>query len=177
MKNNWFVITGGPCSGKSTTLQLLSKKGFKVTQETAREYIDSEIKKGVSLLEIRSNPQKLQDNIAKAQIKLEESLNPNEAIFLDRAVPDSIGYYNFLKIKCPDFVSRKAKGSEYKTVFFLEQLPYVNDSVRDETKEQAEEISRALEKAYSNLNIEFTKVPVMDKKKRVEFILKKALLV
>jgi predicted ATPase len=39
-KTNWYVITCGPSSGKTTTLNILNKKGYNTTIEHARHYLD-----------------------------------------------------------------------------------------------------------------------------------------
>ncbi len=37
---NWYVITGGPGSGKTTMVNLLRARGYKTTIENARHYFD-----------------------------------------------------------------------------------------------------------------------------------------
>ena len=39
---NWCVITGGPCTGKTTVVELLAQRGYKTTIEHARHYIDTQ---------------------------------------------------------------------------------------------------------------------------------------
>lgn len=176
MKNNkWFVITGGPCSGKTTTIELIKKLGHKTTHETARNYISSQIEKGLSAREIFSAPQKLQDEIARLQIVLESSLLPEEITFMDRAFPDVIGYYNHHQIKIPYFSNEKYKKSTYNKIFFLERMPTEKDEIRQESDEEAEQISQHLFKSYNSLDLEIIKVPLMDRQKRVDFILKNLL--
>lgn len=38
---NWYVITGGPGSGKTTTAHLLKERGYTTTFEHARHYLDN----------------------------------------------------------------------------------------------------------------------------------------
>jgi predicted ATPase len=45
INTNWCVITGGLGSGKTTTVNLLNKLGYKVTIEHARHYIDTQTKR------------------------------------------------------------------------------------------------------------------------------------
>ncbi|MEP7231976.1 MAG: AAA family ATPase [Ginsengibacter sp.] len=40
-QTNWYVITGGPGSGKKTTLDLLNAGGYKTAIEHARHYFDT----------------------------------------------------------------------------------------------------------------------------------------
>src|SRR4051812_24317278 len=44
-RDQWYVITGPPCCGKSTTVELLAQRGFRVRPEIARAYVDEEILK------------------------------------------------------------------------------------------------------------------------------------
>ena len=37
--NNWYVVTGGPCCGKTTTVNMLAARGYKTTIEEARHYL------------------------------------------------------------------------------------------------------------------------------------------
>ncbi len=173
MTNNWFVITGGPSSGKSTTIQLLKDKGYKTTTETARSFIESQFDKGFTMDQIRSDHLKFQRTVFNLQCKLEDGLASKELTFLDRAVPDTIGYLRYRQLSVPkdilDVCSQNMK--RYKKVFLLEQLPFEADQVRVETNGDAERISEQLTQVYMELGAQLVKVPVMKKEKRVEFIL------
>ena len=39
VQTNWHVITGAPCSGKSTLIDQLANHGFQTVPESARLYI------------------------------------------------------------------------------------------------------------------------------------------
>ena len=51
---NWYVITGGPGSGKTTTLNYLNMLGYHTTIEHARHFIDTQMITGKTVNEIRS---------------------------------------------------------------------------------------------------------------------------
>ena len=92
-KTNWVVITGAPCTGKTTVIEELKKLGHTCHPEAAREYIESEMAKGFTLDEIRADNLKLQSGILNKKMILEENLTPNQLIFLDRGIPDTLTYY------------------------------------------------------------------------------------
>src|SRR5678815_4588962 len=92
-KTNWYVITGGPCSGKTTTVNLLHSRGYKITIEHARHYLDTQRISGRTVEEVRKNQREFQLGLLEMQIEQENSITPDDLIFLDRAIPDSLAYY------------------------------------------------------------------------------------
>ena len=95
--NNWYVITGPPCSGKTTILNKLKEKGYLIVEEAARVYIDREVKKGKTLKQIRSSEISFQRNVLQIKIDIEKKLPKNETIFFERGIPDSEAYYRLCK--------------------------------------------------------------------------------
>jgi len=95
---NWYVITGGPASGKTTTVNLLTQRGYKTTIEHARHFIDTQRMEGKTVEEIRQNQAAFQAGILDMQIEQEASLSPDDVVFLDRAIPDALAYYRFLDL-------------------------------------------------------------------------------
>ncbi|MCB0284931.1 MAG: ATP-binding protein, partial [Calditrichaeota bacterium] len=71
VKTNWHVITGGPSTGKTTVINLLSERGFKTTIEHARHYIDTMREEGRTVEEIRANKRKFQLGVLDMQIEQE----------------------------------------------------------------------------------------------------------
>lgn len=74
--SKWYVITGGPSSGKTTVLRELEKLGYIIYSEAARVFIDKEMKGGKSLEEIRRNEAEFQRKVLKIKIKIEKSAPP-----------------------------------------------------------------------------------------------------
>ena len=56
----WNVITGRPCTGKTTVINILSERGYKTTIEHARHYIDTQKITGRTVEEIRENKKEFQ---------------------------------------------------------------------------------------------------------------------
>ena len=95
---NWYVITGGPGSGKTTIVNQLNMQGYHTTIEHARHFIDTQMITGKTVEEIRKNQKKFQEGILEMQIMQEACLKPDELVFLDRALPDALAYYRFLNL-------------------------------------------------------------------------------
>jgi predicted ATPase len=55
VQTNWHVITGAPCSGKSTLIGQLSDRGFHTVPEAGRRDVEREMAKGYTVNEIRDN--------------------------------------------------------------------------------------------------------------------------
>ena len=62
-QTNWYVITGGPGSGKTTTVNLLRARGYNTTIEHARHYIDTQRVTGRTVDEIRKNQIEFQTGV------------------------------------------------------------------------------------------------------------------
>lgn len=171
MKNNWYVITGGPCSGKTTLLETLEKKGYKVFYEWARIYIDQEMKKGKTLQQIRKNELRFQQKILKLKVEFEKKLSKKELLFMERGIPDSTAYFKKCGIEKDKYLERVLKNCYYKKVFLLELLDYQLDYARIENKKEAKLLESLLEKSYQSIGANIVKVPIMPIEKRVQFIL------
>lgn len=172
VKSNWYVITGGPCSGKTTALELLEQKGYKIQSEAARIYFDNEMAKGKTIEEIRKDEGQVQKELLYLKEKIEGALSKDELIFLDRAIPDSLAYYEAAGLSANDkYLRESVKRIQYKKIFLFELLEYKQDDVRTEN-ENAKEIEEKLEKYYLAEGYEVIRVPDMgEPEKRVEFIL------
>ena len=90
IQTNWYVITGGPGSGKTTTINILSARGYKTTIEHARHYIDTQRQNGRTVEETRKNQVEFQLGILAMQIEQEALLAPGVIIFLNRGLPDAL---------------------------------------------------------------------------------------
>lgn len=165
----WFVITGAPCSGKTTLIHELSRQGYRCTQEAARIYIDSQLAKGISIAQSRSNEGAFQQALIEAKMALEESLDPNDVVFMDRAMPDSISYFR-MKGLDPCEVIRLSATFRYAGVFLLDPLPFENDDARIEDEKSRIFLDKQLELDYRSLGYEVCRVPVMSLLDRVAHI-------
>ncbi len=170
-KTNWFVITGGPSTGKTTTVNFLRERGYKTTIEHARHYLDTQRVNGKTVEEVRKNQMAFQLGVLEMQIEQENSLEDGDVVFLDRAIPDSLAYCRFLNLP-PDkkLLEALAKVS-YKKVFILDRLPLVPDYARTEDEIAQKKIHELLTEVYESLPFPVVHVPVLPPNDRVDFIL------
>ncbi|RJQ34108.1 hypothetical protein C4568_03125 [Candidatus Parcubacteria bacterium] len=172
IKTSWYVITGGPSSGKTTTVNLLKDRGYKTTIEHARHYIDTQKIAGKTVEEIRKNQLSFQQGILNMQTDQEQALPSDETIFLDRAIPDALAYYRFLKLPEDEKLQKAMHKFSYKKVFVLDPLPLVKDYARTEDEAAQKNIHVLLTNVYESLQYPVVHVPVLPPEERVDFILK-----
>lgn len=168
---NWYVITGGPSTGKTTVINMLRERGYKTTIEHARHYIDTMRTEGETVEEIRNNKRKFQLGVLDMQIEQEASIKPEDMVFLDRAIPDALAYYRFLKLEVDDTLTKAIQNVHYKKIFILDRLPLINDYARLENEKDQIKIHRLITEVYKSLGFPIVFVPVLPPNDRVEFIL------
>ncbi|MBW1837049.1 MAG: ATP-binding protein [Deltaproteobacteria bacterium] len=167
---NWYVITGAPCSGKTTSIRDLEQRGYRVVHEVARAYIENEIKKGKSMVRIKADKLAFERHILYKKAEIEASLPENLIIFFDRAVPDSIAYFKLegLNSDEPLKISRNVR---YKKIFLFERLSFARDDARSENDAQAASLECLIRNSYQTLGYDIVRVPLLSVKQRTEFIL------
>lgn len=170
-QTHWHVITGAPCSGKTAVICELERRGYPVVHEAARAYIHEELQKGKTMAQIKGDILAFERHILYQKIEIEQSLSKDATIFLDRAIPDSIGYY-LLEGLNPDDPIQKSRRWRYKNIFFFERITFEIDTVRSEDDEIAAALDGLLKKSYQMLGYEIISVPLMTVENRVDFILK-----
>ena len=138
--------------------------------EAARVFIDEEMKRGKTIVEIRRSEIEFQRKILDIKIKIENELPKNKIIFFDRAIPDSIAYFQICGFD-PQEVIKICKKNAYRKIFLLERLPLEKDYARTEDDETMNKLQIFLKKAYSDLGYEVIDIPVMPVEDRLKMIL------
>ena len=171
-QTNWYVITGGPSSGKTTTVNILRERGYITTMEHARHFIDTQRLKGKTIEEVRKNQLEFQLCVLEMQIEQENEIAPHVQVFLDRAIPDALAYYRFLKLTEDNKLTEALKTVSYKKIFIMDYLPLKNDYARTENVEAQKKIHALITAVYESLPFPVVHVPVLRAEDRVDFILK-----
>lgn len=170
--NNWFVITGGPSTGKTTIINQLERLGYDVVPEAAREIIDEALAKGISLEELRADELKFQNSIFNRKIQNESKLSPEKLTFLDRGLNDTIAYLKYYGFTPDQAEMNYIAQASYKTVFVLEPLEvFAGDYARTEDADFNATFTPLLFDAYSDAGIKTVMVSFMPVKERLKLIL------
>lgn len=171
IQTKWFVITGAPCSGKTTVINVLSDLGFFTNPDIARLYIESEIKKGISNGHVRAHAQRFRRIIFLKMVEKITTLQVNEPFFHDYALPDNIAFYREASIEVTPDLVLLAKKYRYNKVFLFEPLPFKQDDVRNENEDFQLRIDRELKKIYRELGYEIIPIPIATVDERAKNIL------
>ena len=171
VQTNWHVITGAPCSGKTTIIDQLADEGFRTVPESGRQYFERELAKGRTVAEIRESEAD-ERRMKDLQLKIEHGLQANEVIFLDRAFPDSLVYFRISEMD-PNEILAECFHHRYASVLILDCLPVKQNGVRTEDEAIAEFIDKWLARDYSSLGYRVVKVPVLPPPERLAFVIER----
>jgi predicted ATPase len=169
---NWYVITGGPMTGKTKLIEELAKRGYATVPEAARTVIDSALAEGVTTQVLRADEKKFQDNVVKLKAEIEHIQNKDDITFFDRGMHDTLAYLRYYNFPIEDWILELTKNARYKKVFLLEPLKeYHNDYARIEDSSFNAKIQPLLLNAYKAFGMEPIAVPDIGLIKRVAFII------
>lgn len=170
VQTKWHVITGAPCSGKTTMIDQIADKGFQTAPESARAYIEGELAKGRTIEEIREDPAAMTRRVYNLMIRREIELRVDETTFLDRGLPDAPAFYRIAGMD-PNQVVPDCFIRRYATVFMLDRLPYQIDGVRIADDPTAEYHDAWIERDYRTMRYEIVRVPVLPPEERLTYVL------
>ena len=171
IQTSWHVITGVPCSGKTTVIDMLAEQGYKTVAEGARAIFEEEFAKGRTLKEITKDAIALQNKIFEVQLELERNVNAGVVTFLDRALPDSLSFHRVFGLNPNELLSECLR-YHYASVFILERLPQSREAtLGPEDAVTADFLDEWLVRDYSALGYNVVRVPVLTPLERLEFVL------
>ena len=176
----FFVVTGGPGSGKSTLIAALSEPSRQAGSgschampEAGRAIIQDQVAIGGTALPWA-------DRLAFAELMLSWELRSHRMagalsgpVIFDRGVPDVLGYLRLSGLAVPAHVERAASLFRYnRRVFLAPPWPaiYVGDAERRQTPAEAEATCRAVSQAYAGLGYELVPLPLAPVAERVAFV-------
>jgi predicted ATPase len=172
VQTNWHVITGAPCSGKTTLIDQLADKGLQTAPESGRQFFEKELAKGRTIEEIREDQATLTCQIYDMMLKHERKLRATEITFLDRGLPDAFGFYRFAGMN-PNNILLDSFQYRYASVFVLNRFPYQQDGVRVADDALADFYETWTLRDYSALGYNVVRVPVLSPEERLAFVLER----
>jgi predicted ATPase len=172
--NRFFVLTGGPGSGKTTLIEALRTQGFATAPEAGRGIIRDQMAIGGPALP-------WQDHALFAELMLSWELRSWHAahaepgpVFFDRGAPDTIGYLRLCGRPVPDHITSAAEKFRYaRQVFVAPPWPeiFTQDEERKQTLDEAERTFRSVTGVYAELDYELVPLPLAPVEERLRFVL------
>lgn len=167
-----IVLTGTTHCGKTSLVNKLKEHGYKTIEESARNIISQYQEQGKNIPP--ENPKQFQMDIINEQKRLEDNIDYQGPIFLDRGMPDIIVFSEHFNIKLPKEYYEKAINQNYNSVFVLEQIPsYKKDKERFHSEKESKEIENMVYEKWRELGYEIKTVPVLTLEKRMEYVVGK----
>jgi predicted ATPase len=171
--DRFFVLTGGPSSGKSTLIQALAAQGLSHMPEAGRAIIQDQVAIGGTALPWA-------DRLGFAELMLTWEMRSHRAakelpgpVLFDRGVPDVLGYLRLAGLEVPRHVERAGRTFRYhRRVFIAPPWPeiFTQDAERKQSIEEAEATYRAMVEAYSALGYDLVPLPLAPVPERVRFV-------
>ena len=171
VQTNWHVITGAPCSGKTTLIGQLTGKGFRTVLEAGRLYLEQEMADGQTIHPILEDGAGLQRRIAEMQLRMEGELRAQDVAFLDGAAPSSLAWYRAFGLD-PNELLPECFHHRYASVFVLDLLPFQADGERpEEVAALGAYLDGWLARDYTALGYGVVRVPALSPEERLAFVL------
>lgn len=168
IKTKWNIITGSPSSGKSSVLEYISMKGFKVYPEVARVIMKNYESKGNELSKLTSDKEKFEKLILELKQEIETNTKVNKVVFFDRSIIDSYAFAQHYNI---NLTNEKAPKYLYNNIFYLEPLPYTVDNYRLENEKDSLHLANKILHFYNKYGYKVIRIPACSIEERANLIL------
>ncbi len=166
----WYVVAGGPSSGKTTLWKSLGKLGYYMVPEAAQSVIEEHAARGITLEELRRDGVKFNQLCLQRDMQLEKDVPTDRIVFFDRSLVDNIVYHRLTDMPT-GHIEEMVKG-RYRKVFFMQPLNfYEKGSLRTEDAELASKLGGLLLGAYREFGYQVIEVPPLTVEERVRFVL------
>jgi predicted ATPase len=169
-----ILLIGGPSTGKTTLINHLKTLGYPCLEEISRDVIKKAQSKGIDQLFLEKPllfSQLLKD--ARIQQFQEVATYDTQYVFLDRGIPDTVAYMDYIGQTYTEAFINDCKKYQYDVVFILPLWKEIHqtDAERYESFEQAQKIQEHLLATYKHYGYAPIEVPTGDIDSRASFII------
>ena len=171
---NFFVVTGGPGSGKSTLIAALAAQGFATMPEAGRAVIRAQTAAGGSALPA-TDPAAFAEAMLRMDIRsYRDAQDQDGVVFFDRGIPDVAGYLRLTGLSVPAHVYEAASGLRYNRRVFIAP-PWKEIFGADEERRQSWEVAvrthDIMAETYAELGYELMELPRAPVARRASFVI------
>jgi predicted ATPase len=170
----FFVITGGPGSGKTSTIDALEQAGFSRSFEAGRAIIQEQVAAGGSALPWADRAAFAELMLSREKRSYREAEQRAGPVIFDRGVPDVLGYLHLCGLRPPPHVESAAQTCRYnKTVFLAPPWReiFTQDGERKQDFSEAARTFEVLAKIYAGLGYNAVELPRLSIPERVAMVI------
>lgn len=172
-KVNFYVISGGPGSGKTTVLCELERLGFQSAPEVARRIIQEQSAQGGTALPWRNRESYTQLMLERSIQAYLDHLPSSQIIFFDRGIPDTLCYARLIGLSDTRSIEAACEDYRYSRLVFLappwEEI-YAIDQERKQDYAEAERTYEEMTRAYQECGYDAVVIPRLAPPARAKFI-------
>jgi predicted ATPase len=173
-RDNFYIFTGGPGSGKTSVIEALRAQGYACVAEVGRQIIQEQTAIGGNALHT-ADAVKYRDLMLSRSIYTYNQVQERDApVFFDRGIPELVGYGDLIGAETPAYIRKAADLFRYnKRVFIMPPWAeiYAQDDERKQDFAEAVETWRVAAEIYPQLGYELVEVPKLSISGRVDFVL------
>ena len=172
-EDRFFVLTGGPCSGKSTLIAALQRAGFQAMPEAGRAIIQQQVAIDGPALAWKDPGLFAELGLSWEMRSYREALQLTGPVFFDHSLAGSPGYYRLMGLPVPAHVHAAASTMRYHRRALI--APpwaeiYENDAERKQTWEEAVATYEHIVETYTEYGYDLVELPKVSVQDRVQFV-------
>jgi predicted ATPase len=173
-QNRFFVLTGGPGSGKTSIINALQQAGYSRTLEAGRAIIQDQVAIVGRALPWE-DPALFAELMLSWEMRSYHIAEPSTGtVFFDRSVVDVVGYLRLCSLPLPSHIEHAVKTFRYNNHVFIappwEEI-YMPDRERKQDFPEAVRTYQAIATAYTKSGYELIEIPRASVEDRARFIL------
>ncbi len=170
----FFVITGGPGSGKTALIEALRQAGYATSVEAGRGIIQDQVAIGGSALPWCDPTLFAEAMLCWEMRSYRVAQGESGPVFFDRGVPDVLGYLTLMALAVREHMQRAADTFRYNRRAFIAPpwaKIFQQDRERKQNFEEAKRTHDAMVATYTGLGYDLVEIPRTSVEARVRFIL------
>jgi predicted ATPase len=171
---NYFIISGGPGSGKTAIVDRLASRGFTTVAEAGRAILREQAETGGNATHDGDAAAYGEEMLRRGIADYGRMRSAGEPVFFDRGIAELVGYFRLMGLPVPDRVSAAAR--EYRSSRLVFLTPpwreiYRQDAERRQDWPEAVRTFELIRDAYVEAGYRPVEVPQDPVARRVSFIL------